>query len=187
MTVMFLLEAGYENIFVIGRRDYQKGKIISLGLAEKHYCDSSSEDALVWLKDVSGGGVQVFFECVGSNESIRYGIEGTSPKGRAILVGNPASDMRFERDVWWKILRGQLELRGIWNSSFRQTESVSEEEQDDWHYALQRFSGGKTKQETLISHRFPIEELGRGFSLMKDKTEEYTKVMMISTRLPVSR
>lgn len=42
------------------------------------------------------------------------------PGGWIILVGNPYLDMTFSRDIWWQLLRKQMSVYGIWNSSFRQ-------------------------------------------------------------------
>lgn len=180
MAVMFLKEAGYGRVCVIGKRDAQKEKVKALGVPEEDYCNSAKEDAAEWLKEVTDGGAFAYFECVGSNESIRYGIEGSAPGGRLILVGNPRSDMSLSRDAYWKILRNRLTVRGIWNSAFRQTDSMyREDDPDDWNYVLRKLTDGKIDSEKLISHRFPLDKLDQGFSIMRDKTEDYTKVLMV--------
>ena len=95
----------------------------------------------------------------------------TGPGGRIMLVGNPASDMTLPKDVYWKILRNQLTVLGTWNSSF--THST----EDDWHYVVDRLRAGRIAPAQVITHRFPLEELSRGLELMRDKREEYGKVM----------
>ena len=180
MVAMFLLEAGYERIYMIGNKDFQKKKVKELGISDECYCDSRSEKPAEWLKEVTGGGVHSYFECVGSNDSIGYGIEGSAPGGWEILVGNPRSDMSFHKDVFWKILRKQMTICGIWNSAFRQTApAYGELDPDDWNYVLKEMEDGSIYPERLITHRLSLDELDKGFEIMKNKTEDYCKVMMV--------
>ena len=98
-------------------------------------------------------GADVFFECVGKNETFSWAIDYTAPGGKVMLVGNPYSDMHLEKAVYWKILRNQLLVTGTWNSSF------THDAGDDWHYVLNKISQGRVRPEKLISHRFSLEAL----------------------------
>ena len=118
MAVMLLKEAGYRRIFVIGKGEGQRKRAGKLGISEKHFCDSQTEDAGEWLLNISDGGASVYFECAGTNESMSYGFEGLAPGGRRVTVGNPRCDMAFPRGLWWMRLRKQMTVYGIWNSSF---------------------------------------------------------------------
>ena len=214
LFVMFLIDRGYRNIYVIGNKDTQKDRAAALGIPSDNFCDSRSQDVVKWLQDRTGGasdgteegiaearvarvarvargageGVDVFFECVGKNECLSFGIDGAAPGGRVVLVGNPASDMGLNRDVYWKILRNQLTVMGTWNSTFLQRvdrgdsgDSLEEGVlQDDWFYVISRLKSGSIRPEDLISHRFPLAELESGFRIMRDKTEEYCKVIMVN-------
>ena len=177
MVVMLLKEAGFEKIYVIGNKEAQKERLKSLGIPEERFINSRSTDVPQQLLELTDGGVAAFFECVGKNECINYGIESSAPVGRLVLVGNPYSDMTFPRDVYWKILRKQLSLVGIWNSSFRQVPDESGR-LDDWHYVLNRVAESRISPKALISHSFPLSELERGLHIMRDKTEDYCKVMI---------
>lgn len=88
-----------------------------------------------------------------------------------MLVGNPASDMTLAKPVYWKILRNQLTVFGTWNSSFTHSP------EDDWHYVLDRLAEGRIAPAQMITHRMPLKELDRGLAVMRDKKEEYGKVM----------
>ena len=68
-------------------------------------------------------------------------------------------------------MRKQLTLVGTWNSSF------THEKDDDWHYVIDRLQQGRIHPEELISHRYKLEEILDGFEIMRDKKEEYVKVM----------
>lgn len=120
--------------------------------------------------------VDVFFECVGRNETVIEALNAIKPGGRVQLVGNPYGNMDFQKDIYWKILRKQLTVIGTWNSSF------THDENDDWHYVLRMLSEGRIRPEKIITHRFPFEDgkLLQGFELMRDKSEPYIKVMGVN-------
>lgn len=176
LLVMFLKEAGMTDLLVIGNKEFQKQMVLKIGISEEQYCDSRTQDVSQWIKERTDGmGVDVFFECVGKNETLCQAVENTAPAGRVCLVGNPYSDMLMEKDLYWKILRNQLTVTGTWNSSFTQ------ELTDDWHYVLERLENKKIIPEALISHEFSLveQEMERGFHIMRDKIEDYVKIMGI--------
>lgn len=178
LLVMMLLEGRkaqgkpIDGIFVIGNKEFQKQKILELGLSENAYCDGRTQNAVQWLMEhTDGWGADVVFECVGRNETVGQALDGAAPGSRVCLLGNPASDMVLEKSIYWKILRNQLTVTGTWNSSF--THEVT----DDWRYVMDRLSAKKIAPEGLISHRLSLEELERGLHIMRDKSEDYCKVM----------
>ncbi len=170
--LMFLWEAGHRNIYVIGNKEFQRRMADQLGLPAGFFCDSRKQDAETWLAEQTDGkGVNVFFECVGKNETVAQAVRMTVPGGRIMLVGNPASDMTFPKETYWKILRNQLTVFGTWNSSF------TNREDDDWHYVLERLKERRIAPTEFITHRLPFEELEKGLAVMREKKEEYGKVM----------
>ena len=174
LLLMFLKDAGIENILAVGNKDSQRHEALGIGLHADCYCDSKTQDAGKWiLEHTNGCGGDVFFECVGKNETLVQAVEYTAPGGSIMLVGNPYTDMKLEKNIYWKILRNQLTVAGTWNSSF------TGEKTDDWNYVLDRVSKGRVNPERLISHRFSMEKLEKGLQIMRDKTEDYVKVMGI--------
>lgn len=176
MVVRFLQDAGHHNIYVIGKREGQKKRALSSGIPEDHYIDSDSKDISERLRECSGG-ISLMFECVGRNECLIGGIDSLAPKGMLVLVGNPYTDMDLPKDIYWKILRKQLTIKGIWNSAFFEEKTIYGPI-NDWNYALLRLSERIICPEDFITHRYPIEELDSGFNIMKDKREDYFKIMM---------
>ena len=175
LLTMFLIDAGMEDVYVIGNKDFQKKKALELGIREDHYIDGRSDDGQIGsLK----GKIDVYFECVGKNECVSLGIDMAAPAGTVVMVGNPASDMRIDRDIYWKILRNQLRVTGTWNSSFDLTGSHDVESMDDWTYVIERLRSGGIRPKELISHELDMEELERGLLIMRDKVEDYCKVMI---------
>lgn len=173
LLLMFLLDVGIKNILMIGNKESQKQNVLKLGLDESCYCDSKNMDVRSWIMEhTDENGAEVFFECVGRNETIAQAVDLTAPAGQICFVGNPHSDMLLDKQVYWKVLRNQLRITGTWNSSF------INEKDDDWHYVLERIAEGQIVPEQLISHRFSIDEIEKGFRIMRDKTEDYVKIMM---------
>lgn len=174
LLTAFLWEAGIQKIYAIGNKEFQRNKVLSLGIDEEDYCDSRSQNVEEWLLErTNGQGVDAFFECVGKNETVKQAVALTAPGGKIQLVGNPYSEMVLEKDLYWKILRNQLTITGTWNSSFTCSE------QDDWHYVLERLKKESISPVDFISHEFPFAELEKGFHIMRDKTEDYVKIMGI--------
>lgn len=180
LLLMFLMEkrrtegGNFGRILVIGNKEFQRQKVLELGLPESAWCDGGRQKAGEWLlEQTDGRGADVFFECVGKQETLAQAVDYTAAGGRICLVGNPASDMLLERNVYWKILRSQLTVTGTWNSSF------THEQTDDWHYVLDLMQRKQICPDRLITHRVSLEELGHGFEIMREKSEDYVKIMGI--------
>ena len=172
LLVQFLLDAGLDNLFVIGNKDLQKSLSLKLGIKSDNFCDTRSEEVGKWLANKTNG-VDLFFECVGRNECISLAIDNSAPGGRIVFVGNPYGDITFSKNTYWKILRNQLTVLGTWNSSF-----LGDDTLDDWHYVLDRLESKRINPSLLITHRYPIEKLDTGLKIMKNKSEEYCKIMV---------
>lgn len=172
LLLMFLKEAGIANILVIGNKEFQKKTVLEMGISEAHYCDGKTQDVNEWMMKLTHNvGADVYFECVGKNETLTQAIDLTAPAGRICLVGNPYSDMILEKALYWKILRNQITVTGTWNSSF------THDAQDDWHYVLNCLEQKKIFPAELISHKYALEDIAQGFEIMRDKAEGYIKVM----------
>lgn len=173
-VVMFLQEMGCENIYLMGNKDFQKERIEQMGISPNNFCDIRTNHVEEWIKDkTDGNGVDIFFDCVGKNEILTQGIHCVAAGGTILLVGNPTSDVNLEKNVYWKILRSQLSLIGTWNASF------THEKNDDWHYVLEKLKQKKICPKKMITHKFEFQDLRSGFEIMRDKKEDYIKVMGI--------
>lgn len=195
LLTSLLCGAGYQKVFVVGKKEFQRQTARKQGIPEENifaavsyekqnHVDSpinsvmAKKDTLQdwFLQRTDGAGADVVFECVGRNETAVQAIAAAAPLSTVVFVGNPYSDMQFPRDVYWKILRNQLTVTGTWNSSF------TGEESDDWHCVRRMLASEKIKPEKLITHRFSLEELEKGLLIMRDKSEEYVKVMIDCNR-----
>ena len=172
--LLFLMEAGQEQILAVGNRALQKRLAKEAGLPEEAYMDSKQRDIISWVMEQTGGaGADASFECVGRPQTAVAAVDSLGAGGRAALVGNPSSDILFPAEVYGQLLRKQLTVKGSWNSSF------CHHREDDWHYVLERVSQNRVAPQRLITHRLPFEELEKGICIMRDKTEEYVKIMLM--------
>lgn len=179
LLILFLRERGIKNILAVGNKDFQKDKLTALGIAAPDFCDIRHENMKEYVDlYTEGAGADVFFECVGSNETVSQAINLTAPGGKICMVGNPCSDMKLDQQTYWKLLRNQLEVTGTWNSSFFGRWDEKERQGTDWYYALRLLEQSRIKPEQFISHRLPLMQLEAGLHLMRDKSDDYLKVMI---------
>ena len=177
LLTMFLIDRGVKRIIVIGNKDFQKKKILELGIKEENYCDSRVQNPLDFiLAATDNEGADVFYECVGRNETVSLAVQCAAAGGNVCFVGNPASDMLFDKNVYWKILRNQIRITGTWNSTYL-GEDYNGDYEDDWHYVLRRLETGRINPEALITHKCTLDTTIKGMEIMRDKSEDYIKVM----------
>lgn len=109
-------------------------------------------------------------EAVGTAKALEEALALTAPGGRLLLMGNPDGDRTLSQNLYWSILRRQLTLIGTWNSSFGETCS-------DWTETLRAMDSGTLHTEPVVSHHLKPETLRMGFMLMRDKSENFCKVI----------
>ena len=110
------------------------------------------------------------YEVVGNNESINQSISICNNFGTVILVGNPKDDVNLDKQIYWKILRKQLVLKGIWNSSYSQ-------KVNDWKEILDLMAEGNIPFESLISKEYAMSEYMDAFDYLRNSKEKKLKVM----------
>ena len=171
LILQWLAAMGMQNLYAVGTREEQKGLLS--GLVNCAFCNCREEDPVDFIMEQTvGRGADIVFECVGVRESINNAVSSARVGGQVVLVGNPAGDIEFDKQVYWKILRRQLTMYGTWNSSF------TKEKGDDWHAAIRAIQEKKIQPAGQITHRFPFEALQDGLSVMRDKDVFTNKVMI---------
>lgn len=117
--------------------------------------------------------VDTIFDFAGTSESLGQALQLINPGGEIIVVGNPSDDIQLPKDIYWKILRKQITVKGTWNSGF------THDMEDDWHRVLELCVNHKIDLEQLITHRLPFENLIDGLDIKKDRKEYVNKVMVV--------
>ena len=110
------------------------------------------------FKEIKNTDFDICFECVGSNESVLESIKYTKPQGQIILVGNPKGDMNLNKNTYWKILRQEIDIKGVWNSLYP----------SDWEFVLNHIN--EIPLDKLITHCFDLSYGMSAFNELKNAT-----------------
>ena len=153
---------GASSVTVIGRSESKRELVETSGLTYQ-VCTNMKEIGLF----------DVVLEAVGTQDSIEMALSAATPGGTVLLMGNPSSDIRINQQVYWRILRKQLLVKGTWNSSFDGLNP------SDWTESVQAISNNTLKIDALISHQFEQNQLINGLKLMAEHQEPFCKVMTL--------
>jgi len=118
----------------------------------------SAEETAAAVVEASGGGVDYAIEATGRTDAMLCAFLSTRARGAAVLIGIPREDAvlplpalsipRMERRV----------LGSIYGSS---------RPERDFALTLDLYRRGRLPLDKLVSHRLPLDELERGFELMR--------------------
>jgi L-iditol 2-dehydrogenase len=116
-------------------------------------------------------GLDIAIELSGSKVAQIQAIDSVRKLGRVIFCGISYDDLVIPNSTLSKILRGEIEIIGSWNSL------SSPLPVNEWHSSLKFMNSGKIKCNPVISHRFGLEECMKAFDMMFNKKEVFNKVM----------
>ena len=153
---------GATDVTVIGRNETKRTLVEKCGLGYKICTDNEKV-----------GEYDFVLEAVGTPSAIEMAISAARPGGTVLLMGNPVSDINISQNLYWRILRKQLVLKGTWNSTY---DGISP---SDWTDAVSAIANDEINVESLISHKFSQEKLIDGMTLMREHQSPFCKVMSI--------
>lgn len=152
---------GAKEVTIVGRSESKRSIVENCGI---RYLDRSIEEI---------GSYDFVLEAVGSPASISESISIANPGSTILLMGNPTGNIEMDQNIYWRILRKQLTIRGTWNSKYDGKVA------SDWTEAIDAISDGSIDVASLISHRFSQDDLKEGLDLMLKHKEPYCKIMTI--------
>ena len=112
-------------------------------------------------------------EGTGASPALANCVLSLKNHGRLVLMGNPGRDMTLPQKVYSQVLRRELSIFGTWNSSFN---SVT----NDWTATVAAMADGSINYADLITHRVDLFDCNRALTMMRDKTEFFTKVTFVN-------
>lgn len=139
------------NVMMATRRDESYEFAKSLGIIPIKN-DENLKDNISKITD----NLDVIFEAVGTNASISTAIDCGTNFTNIVLVGNPSDDLNVPKNIYWKILRKQMTLKGTWNSKY--TNDVN-----DWKDAIKIMNESEFDFSRLITKTFKLEEKDEAF------------------------
>lgn len=152
---------GANKVTVVGRSESKRALVENIGLC---YATEVSDE------------FDVVLEAVGNVPSIISSIYATATGGKLVLMGNPSGNIELPQEVYWRILRKQLTVKGTWNSSYDGNNP------SEWHEVIDALQRKEIQVDSLISHYFNQEQLKDGLELMRNHVEPYCKVMTLWNR-----
>ncbi len=108
--------------------------------------------------------LDIVFECSGDEAAIRQGIDLLKPGGKLVIVGIPEID-----EIAVPI--HELRRKEITILNIRRQVHCTQK-------AIDLLASGKVRLDTLITHRFPLEETGKAFELVAGYKDGVMKAMI---------
>ena len=170
LSLQWLKLMGCSKVFVV---DIFDGK---LELAKKLGADACingrTKDAVDAIMELTEGkGVDAAIELAGSKITQVQAVNSVRKMGTVVLCGISYDDLLLPNKTLAKILRGELKIKGSWNSS------IAPLPINEWASALKFMDNGKINVSSLVSHRFKLEDCQKAFDMMYGRKEIFTKVL----------
>ena len=157
-----LIALGYTHVSIVARSNSKKGLLSEIGNAGYLV----TNDSLMETFDI-------VFECVGSKRAIEQALVYAGIGAQIVLIGNPYGDISLAQDVYWKILRKQLSVKGTWNSTY------DGNNQSDWTCVRDMMQNKQLKMKNMITQTYNQKDMMKALDIMKNHTEPYCKVMTL--------
>lgn len=170
LALQCLKALGSEKVFVVDIFDEKLELAAGLGA---DYCLNGKKENVTEaiLEHTKGEGADAVIELAGNKVTQVQAIQSVRKMGTVVYCGISYDDLVIPNEELSRILRGELVLKGAWNSS------VAPLPINEWESALTFMKSGKIKTSSLISHRFRLEECQRCFNMMYHRTEVFNKVL----------
>ena len=144
--------AGASNIIAADLNPQKRA--IGMKLGAHYTIDSSKKNALQFLKDLSGGGVDVALEFAGAISALEFAFHATKRGGTTVTAALPHPDAKLE--ISPVTLVGQEKsLKGSYLGSCIPSRDIPA--------YIELYKTGRLDVEKLISHRIKLEDINDGF------------------------
>jgi len=150
LTLQVAEAAGATRLFATDVLPHRLEAAGSLGATSTIRADGGREAAEI-LAATSGRGVDVSFEAAGANEAVEAAIAATRPGGKVVLIGIPGDDRTT-------FTASTARRKGLTIKLVRRMKLV-------YPRAIELVETGRVKVHSLVTHRFPLEEAERAFSV----------------------
>jgi len=163
VILQLVANAGASKIIQIDRNDWK------LDIAKKYganeVINSKKEDVAEKVKELTDGlGADVVIEAIGTTDTFEQAFTFVKRGGRIVVFGF-CPEGQEAKVTPFQILSQELTIIGSWVNPYT------------YPRAIQLLSSGKVKVDHLITHRYKIDEIDKGFKLMYDRPEGFIKAM----------
>lgn len=170
LTMQWLKSLGCTKVIVVDIIDEKLELAKNLGA---DICiNGKKENVVQTIMDATDGeGADAAIEIAGNKITQIQALDSVRKMGTVIYCGISYEDLTIPIGTLNKILRGELNLIGSWNSS------IAPLPINEWESALKFIGNGKLKVNPLITHRFRLEDCKECFDMVYNKTETFNKVL----------
>jgi Zn-dependent alcohol dehydrogenase len=157
-AVLGAVVAGAGSIVAVDTEPAKLELARELGATEGVLWLGGAETTAEAVAEASGGGVDYAFEATGRTEAMLAAFLSTRAHGAAVLIGIPRADAVLALPAL-SIPRMERRILGSIYGSSRP--------ERDFPLTLDLYRRGRLPLDRLVTHRLPLEEVGRGFELMR--------------------
>jgi L-iditol 2-dehydrogenase len=135
--------------------------------------NGSTEDSIARVREITGGrGVDVALETAGNDAGRALAVGVTRKQGTVLLYGSAHHNVVFKPELFEKIVRHEIILRGSWNSY-----SVPFPGKE-WIDIVKFAASGDLSSKPLISHVLPLSDAPGVFRRLVDRSfGPYNKIL----------
>ena len=160
---------GAGKVFVTARHAQQAEMARRLGADEA----VSPEGDTLWetvAGATDGRGADLTLETVGgrSDEVLKQAVQATRPQGRIATMGNFYVPVTLD---WMEALMKEISI--IWSGVYGIIDG-----RHDYEVAIDLMASGRVALKQLVTHKFPLQEIQKGFDASDDKASGAIKVQI---------
>jgi len=126
-------------------------------LGATHIVDASSSDPVQAIRDMTGGGVDYSFECIGLKKAAEQAYECIRPGGTATIVGMIPVGQKVEIDGPSLLSEKKLQGSSMGSNRFRV----------HMPQYIELYQQGRLKLDEMITRRIKLEDVNEAFRAMK--------------------
>jgi threonine dehydrogenase-like Zn-dependent dehydrogenase len=152
--------SGAGSVIMVGTRDEPLAIARRAGAADKVVANSQGDPVEAVLELTDGVGADVVFETVGgSAPTVSQGIGMARPGGTLCILGIFTTDPELDTRTAYR-----KELTITWGNSYSNWHGLSE-----YEIALNLLASGRVAAEPIITHHYPLDQIGEAFAAAADK------------------
>jgi (R,R)-butanediol dehydrogenase/meso-butanediol dehydrogenase/diacetyl reductase/L-iditol 2-dehydrogenase len=168
-AVVAARQLGAGKIFVTARHKQQANMALALGA--DYACDPSNGDfEKLLLENTEGRGADLTVETVGgkSNATLTQSVESTRMQGRIVILGGFRTPLEFD---WLQPLLKEQSF--IFSSCYGVLNGYH-----DYEMAIELLSQKENNLSEIVTHKFSLKDIQKGFECAYDKTTGSIKVQI---------
>jgi L-iditol 2-dehydrogenase len=134
-------------------------------LGATHTIRGGTQDVAEQILEITNGlGADAIIECTGNVACVQQTFSYVGTKGRIVVIGVPPQ-RKFEIDFLSMLLKD-----AVFRPSNGYTTQI-------WLWVLQLLCSRRIDADKIITHRLPLSEVDRAFSILRDRQEDALKIV----------